>query len=370
MNLFPLLDPIPLPAPVWLFKALHILTLTLHFLAVKMFLGGLFLATVFSFLGAKNPLFRSAAEVLARRLPVVMTYVINLGVPPLLFAQVIYGPALYTSSVLIGAYWLSVVALLMACYWFLYGFSDGVALGRSVWWKGLLAWFLAACISRILSINMTLMINPEVWNGMYSLSPIGGRLPPYDPLLMPRWLFMFAGAGWVTGLWLIWIAGRKTVAAPLNQYLSGLGGRLAAFMILLQAILYNQILSLQPKVVSEGIAANAFIKGDSVAWTVTAVVIFLFALWAAFKKPCNYLTGYLGALIAVVSIASWTILRDAIRDLTLLSKGFDIWHHEQVMTNWQVVGVFFVTLLLGLWALVWLISVMMRAKPVAEGGLS
>ena len=36
------------------------------------------------------------------RLTVVMTFVINLGVPPLLFAQVLYGRALYTSSVLIG----------------------------------------------------------------------------------------------------------------------------------------------------------------------------------------------------------------------------------------------------------------------------
>ena len=39
------------------------------------------------------------ARALARRLTVVMTYVINLGVPPLLFAQVLYGRALYTSSI-------------------------------------------------------------------------------------------------------------------------------------------------------------------------------------------------------------------------------------------------------------------------------
>ena len=36
------------------------------------------------------------ARALARRLTVVMTFVINLGVPPLLFAQVLYGRALYT----------------------------------------------------------------------------------------------------------------------------------------------------------------------------------------------------------------------------------------------------------------------------------
>src|SRR6516164_3685150 len=111
MPVFPAVDPIPLPAPLWLFKLLHIVTLSLHFVAVEMLLGGLLLAVVLS-------LFRSsshatvAARALARRLTVVMTYVINLGVPPLLFAQVLYGRALYTSSVLIGAWWISIIALL------------------------------------------------------------------------------------------------------------------------------------------------------------------------------------------------------------------------------------------------------------------
>jgi hypothetical protein len=52
-----------------------------------------------------------AADMVSHRLPTVMALLINLGVPPLLFAQVLYGRALYTSSVLIGAYWISVIFL-------------------------------------------------------------------------------------------------------------------------------------------------------------------------------------------------------------------------------------------------------------------
>jgi len=44
MNPFPQVDPIPLPAPVWLLKLLHVVTLSLHFVAVEMLLGGLLLA--------------------------------------------------------------------------------------------------------------------------------------------------------------------------------------------------------------------------------------------------------------------------------------------------------------------------------------
>ena len=154
MSSFPAVDPIPLPAPVWLFKALHILTLALHFVSVELLLGGLLIATWLNFWGASQrrhpdaPMRLNAAGAMARRLPVVMTYVINLGVPPLLFAQVLYGRALYTSSVLIGIYWISVIFLLMACYWLLYRFASGAEAGQSVWWKGLLSWLLAGAIAR------------------------------------------------------------------------------------------------------------------------------------------------------------------------------------------------------------------------------
>ena len=101
MHLYPAVDPIPLPAPIWLFKLLHIVTLALHFVAVEMLLGGLLLAVLLS-LFSNSPLATVTARALARRLTVVMTYVINLGVPPLLFAQVLYGRALYTPPPLIG----------------------------------------------------------------------------------------------------------------------------------------------------------------------------------------------------------------------------------------------------------------------------
>ena len=87
MPVFPAVDPIPLPAPVWLLKLLDILTLSLHFVAVEVLLGGLLIAVTLSFFrGFPHALITSRA--LARRLTIVMTFVINLGVPPLLFAQV------------------------------------------------------------------------------------------------------------------------------------------------------------------------------------------------------------------------------------------------------------------------------------------
>ena len=217
MQAFPAVDPIPLPAPIWLLKLLHIVTLALHFVAVEMLLGGLLLAVVLSLFRNSAPSLVTA-RALARRLTVVMTYVINLGVPPLLFAQVLYGRALYTSSVLIGAYWISIIGLLTLTYWLLYQFSGRLDKGRSAWWIGLAAWVLAGSIARLLSSNMTLMLRPEVWRQMYSASSAGIYLPSGDPTLFPRWLLMMCGGLFVGGMWMVYLAGRSTFATEEKRF--------------------------------------------------------------------------------------------------------------------------------------------------------
>ncbi len=120
---FPVPDPIPLPAPVWLFKILNVVTLGLHFVALEILIGGLLIVAVLNYFGMRQGAalaLNQSASLMARRLPIVMTYVINLGVPPLLFTQVLYGQALYTSSVLIGVWLISVIAILMLAYWLPY----------------------------------------------------------------------------------------------------------------------------------------------------------------------------------------------------------------------------------------------------------
>ena len=48
MHPYPAVDPIPLPAPIWLLKLLHVVTMALHFVAVEMLLGGLLIAVLLS----------------------------------------------------------------------------------------------------------------------------------------------------------------------------------------------------------------------------------------------------------------------------------------------------------------------------------
>src|SRR3974390_3060377 len=299
MQAFPAVDPIPLPAPIWLIKLLHIVTLSLHFVAVEMLLGGLLIAVLLSLFG-RSPQATVTARALARRLTTVMTYVINLGVPPLLFAQVLYGRAIYTSSVLIGLYWISIIAVLTATYWLLYRFSARLEAGKPAWWVGLSAWVLAGYIARMLSTNMTLMLRPEAWRGMYSASAMGAYLPTGDPTLTPRWLLMMAGGIFIAGLWMVYLAGRKTFTDVEQKFIAGLGGKLAALfgVIYLAAGLWAA--KVQPDAVKSGLGTHPLYHFASFAgygWLVLVAAGVLAAAFAGFRRVAANWLGWASALV-------------------------------------------------------------------------
>jgi hypothetical protein len=364
MNGFPNVDPIPLPAPIWLFKLLHIVTLSLHFVAMQILVGGLLIAVLLNLFG-RSISAGSAASAIARRLTIVMTYVINLGVPPLLFAQVLYGRAIYTSSVMIGARWIAVIPALILAYWLLYRFASALEAGRKGWWIGLIAWIVIGAIAHVYSTNMTLMLRPEVWQSMYSASSSGTHLPIGDPTTLPRFCFMLLSGFVAAGLWLIYLSGRKSFSEADAKFLSALGGRVAAIAAIAQVAAAIVVYRSQPAIVQVGLNGHAIYRFAGFGWLALTAAILVFAAYAAFAKPVAALTSWIAVLIGVLPIALMTIYRDGIRDLTLLSKGYDVWDRT-VVTNWSVIGIFLVIFVAGLVTVGWLISVVARATRVME----
>ncbi len=120
---------------------------------------------------------------------------VNLGVPPLLFLQVLYGQFLYSSAILSAVYWMLLVAVVMSSYGLLYvhagrakrglfGGAAGLPLSLAV--CGLLA------TSFILTNVMSLMLRPDSWS-QYFFDAKGTILNLGDPTFLPRWLhFVFA----------------------------------------------------------------------------------------------------------------------------------------------------------------------------------
>ncbi len=367
MTPFPAADPIPLPAPVWLFKVLHNLTLTLHLVAVELLLGGLIVGLLLAAVGRMqgSRYMTQTSGMIAHRLPTVMAFLINLGVPPLLFAQVLYGRALYTSSVLIGAYWISVIFLLMASYYGLYYSAQRADAQRPWVATGLGALILVLTIAFIYSNNMTLMLRAQAWADMYRHSPAGVQWNITDPTLWPRWFFFVLGSLSAAGAALMLLAQRSHFDDALRRFLFRAGGAAMAIGLVLQLALSPRVISAQPMGIVATVMQNSIYSASAYLWIGTAALGVLAALWAANSGAPKTAVAASGALLVFLNIAATVMVRDGIRDVTLRAAGFEVWD-RQVVTNWSVVGIFLVLLVGAVAAIVYLILVVAKARPVEE----
>lgn len=199
-TVIPPVDPLGLPAAAALLKALSLLTFTLHLLAMNVTLGGLLMALVYGRRPEGDP-----GALLAKRLrgllPAGMAMTITLGVAPLLFLQVLYGQAFYTSSVLMAWTWLFIIPALCVAYLALY-----LAYLRPSWVGDRvqpLAWLSAALmlvVAAIFANNMTLMLQPGLWAPLYAAGAHGAALNLGDPMLPARYLHSILAAPAVAGL--------------------------------------------------------------------------------------------------------------------------------------------------------------------------
>ncbi len=367
MESLPALDPIPLPAPVWIFVALHTLTLILHFVSLQLLVGGLAFATIWGWYGRRRSDERltEASKLVGRKLPIVMTYVINLGVPPLLFAQVLYGRALYTSSILIGLWWIGVIFLLMAGYSALYLMIRGYDSGRGVTAVGVAGLLVVLMIGMVYSTNMSLMLRPDTWATIYRESPTGTSFHTGDHAVFPRWLFMMLGGGVAGGAGLLLLALVKDRSEDLRAFLNRWGGRCVTIFAALQIVVGLWAYKAQPEAVRALYSDLLFYKICAAAWLLSAVGLVALGV-AVSRRPAP--TPGLTAAVAGVGFLAVTLValvRDGIRYAALRAAGFDIWDRA-VSTNASTVILFLVCFVAALAVVGWLARVVIRARPVAE----
>jgi hypothetical protein len=151
----------------------------------------------------------------------------------------------------------------------------------------------------------------------------------------------------------------------VRSFLASRGGWLALAGVAAQLAAAHFVFHNQPDSVRAGLATNAFYQVAGFAWFGAAALVLLTGAWAGLKKPVAPKAGWLAAGLGLLAALSFTTFRDGLRDVTLLAKGYDVWERA-VVTNWSVVALFLALFVIGLVTLGWLVSVMLRAKPVSE----
>jgi hypothetical protein len=150
-----------------------------------------------------------------------------------------------------------------------------------------------------------------------------------------------------------------------------LGGKVAAGFGVVYLAAGVWAARVQPDAVKDGLAHHPLYRFAGFAgygWVALVVVAILIGALAGFGRITAGWIGWTGAALALLVEITLVVYRDGVRDLTLLSKGYDVWDRV-VVTNWSVVGLFLVLFVAGLATVGWLISVVARARKEMEGAV-
>ena len=178
--------------PPGLFEALLVAAFAAHLLLVNAALGGALLA-----LFSPGPGRATAAE-LAKRLPIAVAAAVNLAIPPLLFASVLYGQYLYTAAIFSAAPWLALFMVVMIAYALLYVFQARASRPGAGWIAAVAAALLLAASLTLVNVSV-LAIRPDLWPAAAAQTG-GTTLAVGDPTFLPRWLHFVVASLAVGGL--------------------------------------------------------------------------------------------------------------------------------------------------------------------------
>lgn len=301
-TLIPSPDSIPVTWEwIWLFL---MITFFLHLLFLNVTIGTGIISFIKSIRGKKDDL--KTAKDLGVKLPYAISFTITTGVAPLLFIQVLYGHFIYTSSVLMASYWLSIIVLLLTAYYsaYIYDFKfDTLGSIRTIFIAVTVSIFLI--IAFFFSNNMTLMLMPETWNAYFSNSR-GTILNLSEPTLYPRYLhFLFASIA-NGGLFLALLndyrirKGNKNSREPVT-----FGLKWFAYAFAVQILIGFWFFLMLPKEIRELFMGQNYY----------ATLLFIFGLLGAFTslglsiikkvRPC--------AISVLFTVANMILIRDVVR---------------------------------------------------------
>jgi hypothetical protein len=349
-----------LPAPWWLFYILLVATFTLHLIVANVMVGGGIMALMgewFKRREEKDNTARVRREI-APKLPMSIALTVNLGVPPLLFLQILYGNFIYVSTMLMAVYWLSIFVLIILAYYgaYLYNLKYD-RLGSARMWVMGISVLLMLAVGFFFTNSLLIMTDPKVWPTYFD-RPAGTLIHFGEPNLIPRYLHFVVSSvamgGLAVGLlgWWRTKKGESEAGAAMTRGLRVYAGAtLFQFVVgaLYLGTLPNQVLS---RAAFENTAAMA-------VFVISIATALCSILYSMSDKPWHT------AVSAVATIFLMVVFRYAVQNAyleTYLSAA-----RPEVVLQLSPMGLFIAALIGGAAVVVYLLKLALR--PVKESQL-
>ncbi|MCS7237414.1 MAG: hypothetical protein NZ899_03985 [Thermoguttaceae bacterium] len=203
--------PVQYGVPQWMIIALRTLGFALHAAFMGLWYAGIPLAVLMA--RSQNLSLRQISRRLMLQMPVIVALGVNLGIVPLLFLQAGFGPVVYSATILVGWFWLAIIALLIPAYYgvYLYGW-DGIPVDKPIApWRlavGIIAGCLFVAIGFLFANGFSFTFRLERWETLWERAQVAGAATGLtvnidDPVFWPRWLFIFSLALQTTACWMV-----------------------------------------------------------------------------------------------------------------------------------------------------------------------
>lgn len=337
--------PDTIPAAWELFHFLLLLVFPVHLILMNAMVGTTAIAAYA--LLKKDQTMQKLAYELAKVIPFLIAFAVNLGVAALLFLQVAYGQFFYTGSILMGVYWLAVVPLLLLAYYaaYLFDFTFSRLKKPLALFLITLPLLIFLTIAFIYSNNMTLMLDPEAWQAYFATQD-GTLLHWGHTPLIPRYLHFIIGGLAVGGLFVALLGKvRKRMDPAVRAAAERIGMKVFTALTGVSILAGFLFLGTLPRPL-----LLHFMGGDPVA-TVVFVLGVILSLIVVVAGGYRKVWLCIGLVVPLMYLMSY--LRDVVR--TAYLQPYFRPELLPVVPQYGALVMFLVALLAGVVAMTWLI---------------
>jgi hypothetical protein len=285
--------------PLWAIEALHICTLTLHFVAMNFLVGGLIVILFGKYTDRWN---NPVVIKFVKLFPAALAATVLFGVAPLLIIQLVFGDQIYSASIANGRLWWWIAPSVIIGYLFLQAAVVTKAKQGATSRKGIFLSLALLCfvyVSYVYSSVLSLAEQPDLYAELYAQTQSSLVLNPDVGSYLVRWLHMLLGAVTVGG-YFVGLLGRDNERAFALGRAFFLYGMIAASLF---GVIYLMTL---------GDYMKPFMRSSAIWWLTGSVILSFVSLHLFFTKKI-FASG--GALL--FSLWGMVVIRHEVRLLRL-----------------------------------------------------